>query len=72
MKVANLIVVCFKRCSLMKQILYVGQFITIKAHAFYLGLLKTKTHKTNAWRGPSQSKQIAPFEMGTSIGRSVI
>ncbi len=46
MEVANLVVVCFKRCSLVKQILYVGQFVTIKAHVFYSGLLKIKKVKS--------------------------
>jgi hypothetical protein len=72
MEVANLVVVCFKGCSLVKQILHVGQFVVIKAYAFYLGLLKTETNKINTWRGPSQSKQIALFEMGVSIWKSVI
>jgi hypothetical protein len=56
----------------MKQVLHVGQFFAIKALVFCLGLLKTKTSKTNTWRGPSQSKQIAPFEMGIFVWKSVV
>jgi hypothetical protein len=68
MEVANLVVVCFKRCSLVKQILHVGQFVAIKAHVFYLGLLKIKIGKTNTWRRPSQSKQIAPLKWVLPFG----
>ncbi len=39
-KVTNLVLICLKRCSLVKQVLHVGQFAAIGAHAFFLGLLK--------------------------------
>jgi len=55
----------------MKQVLHVGQFGTIKALVFCLGLLKTKIGKTNTWKGPSQPKQIAPFKMGIFIWKNV-
>ncbi len=72
MEIVILVVVCFDRCSLVKQVLHVGQFTTIGTRVFCLGLLKTKTSKTNTWRGPSQSKQIAPFEMGIFVWKSVV
>jgi len=72
MEVAILVVVCFERCSLVKQVLHVGQFVAIGAHVFYLGILKAKTSKTNTWKGLSHLGQIAPFEMGTSIWRNVV
>ncbi len=43
MEVANIVVVYFKKCSLVKKVLHVGQFTTIGAHAFFLGLLEPKT-----------------------------
>jgi hypothetical protein len=49
MKVAKLVVVWFKKCSLMKQVLHVGQLATIGAHVFCLGLLKAKISKINIW-----------------------
>jgi hypothetical protein len=71
MEVINLVVVCFNRCSLVKQVLHVA-FAAIGALVFCLGLLKTKTCKIHTWRGPSQLGQIAPFEMGTSIWKNVV
>jgi hypothetical protein len=53
MEIVILVVVCFDRCSLVKQVLHVGQFATIGTHVFCLGLLKTKTSKTNTWKGSS-------------------
>jgi hypothetical protein len=72
MEVVNLVVVCFKRCSLVKQVLNIGQFATIGTHAFCLGLLKIEINETNTWRKPSQSKQRALFKMGVSVWRSVV
>jgi hypothetical protein len=53
MEVTNLVVVYLKKFSLVKQVLHVGQFTKIGAHAFFLGLLEPKIGKTNTWKRPS-------------------
>jgi hypothetical protein len=72
MEVAILVVVCIEKCSLVKQVLHVGQFVAIGAHVFCLGLIRAKIGKTIIWKGPSHLGQIAPFQMGTSIWRNVV
>jgi hypothetical protein len=55
-----------------KQVLHVGQLVTIGAHVFCLSLLKAETSKINIWRGPSQLGQIALLEMGTFIWKNIV